>query len=87
MTGESIPTKENWNRLSPYYKKIISGAMIVTGSFLLLEHLFNFGGFDLLDFIGHEYYGMGLIGAGFLLAMKWEQWDTLDLKNIRNWFR
>ena len=87
MTGESIPTKENWKMLLPYYKKITSGAMIVVGSFLLIEHLFTFDGFDLLDFVGHEYYGLGLIIGGFLLMIKWYQWHTLELWHIRNWLR
>ena len=87
MTGESIPTKENWRKLAPYYKKLVSGGMIVLGSFLLLEHLFQYDGFDLLDFIGHEYYGLAFIGAGFLLSMKWAQWNTMNLRNWRNWFR
>ena len=87
MTGESIPTKENWRKLAPYYKKLVSGGMIVVGGFLLLEHLFQYGGFDLLDFIGHEYYGLALIGAAFLLSMKWDQWRTMNLRNWRNWFR
>lgn len=87
MTGESIPTKENWKQLAPYYRKLLSGLLIVCGSFLLLEHLFQYGGFDLLDFVGHEYYGGGMIIAGFLISMKWSQWNELNLSNIRNWFR
>ncbi len=87
MTGESIPTKENWRRLPPYYKKLVSGGLIVLGSFLMLEHLFQFDGFDLLDFIGHEYYGLGMIIIGFLLSMKWGQWKELKLRNPKNWFR
>ena len=53
MTGESIPTPENWHKLAPYYRKLTSGLLIVGGAFLMTEHLFTFGGFDLLDFIGH----------------------------------
>lgn len=87
MTGKSIPTKENWNKLKPYYTKLLSGALIVCGSFLMLEHLFMFEGFDLLDWIGHEYYGLGMIIIGFLLSMKWSQWRELKLWNWRNWFR
>ena len=70
-----------------YYKRLLSGALIASGSFLMLEHLISFGGFDLLDWCGHEYYGLGMIVAGFLLAMKWHQWKTLNLRNIRNWVR
>ena len=87
MTGKSIPTKENWRELMPYYTKLASGALIVCGSFLMLEHLFTYDGFDLLDFVGHEYYGLGMIVIALLLSMKWKQWKELDLKNIRNWFR
>ena len=42
------------------------------GSFLLIEHLFNFGGFD-LEFIGHEVIGLILIGLAFVINIKWEQ--------------
>lgn len=87
MTGESIPTKENWRKLAPYYKKLVSAGLIVLGSFLMLEHLFEFGGFDMLDVIGHEYYALAMIGTGFMLSMKWEQWEELELWKIKNWFR
>lgn len=87
MTGKSIPTKENWSELAPYYKKLTSGLLIVGGAFLMLEHLFTYDGFDLLDFFGHEYYGIGMIIIGFLLSMKWSQYVDLDLKDIENWFR
>ena len=87
MTGESIPTKENWKKLAPYYKKLASGGMIILGAFLLLEHLFKYDGFDLLDFIGHEYYGIALIILAMLMKTKWSQWKTLKLSNPRNWFR
>ena len=53
----------------------------------MLEHLFEYGGFDLLDFWGHEYLGVGMILTGFLLSMKWGQWKSLNLHNIRNWIR
>ena len=56
-----------------YYKRLLSGVLIAGGSFLMLEHLISFKGFDLLDFVGHEYYGLGMIIAGFLLSMKWHQ--------------
>lgn len=87
MTGESIPTKSNWRRLLPYYRKLISASMILLGGFLMMEHLFYFECFDLLDFIGHEYYGLGFIIAGFLISIDYGQWDRLELWKIRNWFR
>jgi len=53
----------------------------------MMEHLFTFNGFDLLYFYGHEYYGMGMIIAGFLLIMKWYQWKEYKLWHIKNWLR
>lgn len=87
MTGPSIPTKENWNKLSPYYMRLVSMVLIVSGCALLLEHLFRYEGFDLLDFAGHEYYGLAMIGIAFLLSIKWKQWKELNLKDPREWIR
>lgn len=87
MTGESIPTKENWGRLKPYYINLVSACLIICGSFLMLEHLHTFKGFDVCDWIGHEYYGLAMIIIGFLLSMKWGQWKSLNLKDPRNWLR
>lgn len=87
MTGESIPTKENWSRLKPYYKNLISLVLIVSGAALIIEHIFKYNGTDMLDFAGHEYYGLAMIIIGFLLSMKWGQWKELKLSNIRNWIR
>lgn len=55
-----------------YYKKIIGAMLILGGGFLMLEHLFNFGGFD-IEILGHEFFGIVMIIAGYLLCMKWEQ--------------
>lgn len=90
MTGQSLPWQMDKEMKKAYYKylkKLSSMLLIAGGGALMLEHLFMFGGFDLLDFAGHEYYGLGMIIAGFLLSMKWEQWKKLNLKNIRNWIR
>lgn len=70
-----------------YHKKIISMFMIVGGSSLLLEHLFTWGGFDLLDFWGHEYLGIGMVIIGFLISIKYEQKKELNLKDPRTWIR
>lgn len=68
-----------------YYRKLTSGAMIVVGSFLLLEHLFNFGGFD-IELLGHEYYGLFFILFGFGLSLKREQIrGVIDAWKNRNW--
>jgi hypothetical protein len=55
-----------------YYKKLVSGLLIAGGGFLLLEHLFQFQGYD-IEFIGHEIFGLVMICAGFLLSVKWKQ--------------
>ena len=65
-----------------YYKKLTSAFLIVGGSFLLLEHLFTFEGFD-IEFFGHEYYGLILIALGFLLKVKWKQLPAF-LNAIKN---
>lgn len=54
----------------------------------MLEHLFNFGGFD-IEILGHEFYGIVMIVIGYLLCMKWEQikgvvtaWKDRDLHKL-----
>ena len=90
MTGISLPwkmTPEQKDRAYPYYKRLITLVLIVGGSALMIEHLFQYGGFDVMDAAGHEYYGLLMIIMGFLLSMKWHQWKTLNLKNPMNWLR
>lgn len=67
--------------------KPISAVLIMAGAALLLEHLYNYGGYDLLDWWGHEYLGLGLIITGFLLSIKWGQWKELKLWIFKNQFR
>ena len=77
MTGYS------WDK--KYWKKMISGVLILSGGFLILEHLFNFGGFD-IEILGHEYLGIFLIGIAFLLSMKWKQLPAvIQAIKDRNW--
>jgi len=73
MTGKSDLSEA----CKKYYKKLASGGLIGVGTYLLIEHLFNFGGYD-IELIGHEYYGLAMIIAGFLLSIKWGQ-----LKGLR----
>lgn len=90
MTGPSLTwnmSPEQLKRFKEYCKKPVSAALIMGGTGLMMEHLFTYDGFDLLDFWGHEYLGLGMIGLGFLLSMKWHQWKELKLNNIRNWLR
>ena len=74
MTGYSYSMK--------YTKKMISGLLIIGGVFLLLEHLFQFNGFD-IELIGHEYYGLMMIIAAFLLSIKWKQLPAF-IKALKN---
>ena len=70
-----------------YYRKLISTCMISVGSFLIIEHIWTFGGLDVMDLIGHESLGLGLIIFVFLWNTKWHQLKELKLWNPRNWFR
>ncbi|TFH46258.1 MAG: hypothetical protein E4G94_02780 [ANME-2 cluster archaeon] len=90
MTGISLPWKMNPEQLTSfksYCKKPTSAALIMGGTGLLMEHLFTFDGFDLMDWWGHEYVGMGLIITGFLLSIKWGQWKSLKLWIFKNQIR
>lgn len=90
MTGKSLfwkMTRTELKAFAEYCKKPVSACLIMGGTGLMLEHLFSFGGFDLLDFWGHEYLGAAMIGAGFLVSVKWGQWKELKLSDIRKWIR
>ncbi len=60
-----------------YYKKLISFICIIVGAGLLIEHLFAWGGFDLLDFPGHEWWGILLVIIGFLIGGRWSKGKEL----------
>ena len=90
MTGKSILWKvkgEERKEMLRYYKKLVSGLLIVGGGFLLLEHLFQFGGFD-IEIVGHEIFGLLMIVIALLLSMKWKQLPALlnAIKN-RQWLK
>ena len=90
MTGKSLPWKMNAKELAAfkqYCKKPISAMLIMGGTGLLLEHLFTYDGFDLLDWWGHETVGIVMIIIGFLLSIKWRQWKEMKLWKIKNQFR
>jgi len=69
----------SWDRR--YIRKLLGGVCIVSGGFLLLEHLFTFGHFD-IEVIGHEYYGLALIIFGFLLNVDWSQ--LRDIRSVKD---
>ena len=69
MTGFSYSKK--------YNRKMISCLLFLGGAFLLIEHVYNFGGMD-IELIGHEVIGIVMIAIGFLISIKWSQ-----LKGLR----
>lgn len=88
MTGFSIPrTIEDVKNLAPYYARLLGMALTAGGAVLIIEHNIKYDGLDLLDWCGHETYGLIMIIIGFLISIKWEQWKTLDLKDPRKWLR
>ena len=62
MTDLSYIKKE-WKRLG-------SLMLLISGSFLVIEHVWTYGFITLKDFLGHEWLGIGLIIAGLLAANK-----------------
>ena len=88
MTGFSIPRNmDDVKKLAPYYARLVGMALTAGGAVLIIEHNIKYDGLDLLDFAGHESYGLIMIIIGFLISIKWEQWKTLDLKDPRKWVR
>lgn len=68
-----------------YYRWLVSGVLLSSGFFLMMEHYIRFGGFD-IEVIGHEWYGLGLIVLGILLSLKWRQLPTLmEAIKRRDW--
>lgn len=53
------------------FKKLGSMILIILGTFLILEHIYTYGGIDLWDLLGHEWFGILFILAGILTANRW----------------
>ena len=71
----------------PYAKKLVGAMLILGGAFLLMEHLFTFGGFD-IELLGHEYLGILMIIIAFLMNMKWKQLPAVILAfRSRHWLK
>ena len=56
--------KKEWKRLG-------SISLIGVGAFLLIEHIYTYGGVDLWDLLGHEWLGIVLVLVGILTANRW----------------
>lgn len=53
------------------WKKLGSISLIIVGVFLIVEHIYTYGGIEFLDILGHEWFGILFIVAGLLWANKW----------------
>jgi len=53
------------------WKKLGSICLILVGTFLLMEHIYSYGGIDLLDILGHEWFGILFILSGILISNRW----------------
>ena len=66
-----------------YGKNLWGILSILAGTFLIVEHIWNWGEFEFFDFIGHEWLGLALILFGILLNTNFDK-NTLSsqIKNI-----
>jgi len=62
-----------------YQRKLGSVTAIGLGAFLLSEHIWSWGGADLDDVPGHEWYGIILIIGGLLLGARWKGKPIIEL--------
>ncbi|MHA1302315.1 MAG: hypothetical protein ACTSPI_01250 [Candidatus Heimdallarchaeaceae archaeon] len=46
----------------------ISLVLILSGLYLLLEHMYSYGRWDLLDILGHETFGILLLCMGLFIS-------------------
>ena len=53
-----------------YYRKHLATIMFLISSYLMIEHIWSFGGIDLYDFVGHEWYAIILFVISVIIAPK-----------------
>ena len=56
------------NYIKKEWKKLGSMSLVGVGSFLILEHIYTYGGIELVDILGHEWFGILLIITGLICA-------------------
>ena len=61
----------NLEYINKEWKKLGSMSFIILGTFLILEHIYTYGGIDLYDFLGHEWIAIVLLITGILTANRW----------------
>jgi len=80
----------NFNYIKKESKKLGSISLILVGSFLIIEHIYTYGGIHLLDILGHEWLGILFIVLGLLLANKkfsdgnWIEYAKQKLNSLVN---
>ena len=57
--------------------------MLLAGGFLLGEHLYVHGGFDVEDFIGHEWYGLVAILSSIIIMCRYRGKYILSLERFK----
>lgn len=55
-----------------YYRKLVAGLLMLIGAILVGEHMVSWGGLDLDDPVGHEYYGLIMFILGYFLVARWK---------------
>ena len=65
------------------WKKLGSISLIGVGAFLIIEHIYTYGGIELWDILGHEWAGIVFIIAGILCANKWGGWSEGGLTPLQ----
>mgnify|MGYP001590973958 CR=1 FL=1 len=66
-----------------YGKKLWGSVSILLGAGLITEHIWSWGAFETLDFIGHEWLGVLLILVGIVLNAQ----NTGLSKEIKKFFK
>jgi len=56
-----------------YLKNVYGSLAIVGGTFLILEHIWNWGGLTFFDFWGHEWLGFVLLISGILVNVNFKR--------------
>lgn len=63
-----------FNYLKSENKKLFSIAFVLLGGFFIIEHIYTYGGIELGDLLGHEWFGFLFIIIGMLIANQgWKQ--------------
>ena len=59
--------------MKSYSKNLWGIALILLGSFLLIEHIWTWSEVAFWDFIGHEWLGLALVIIGTIINTNWSK--------------